>query len=539
MTDVEDSCVLVGGRKNLPKICVISEDTPAPNLRYRSSASFTPDGTDDPTNPNGSTPNSPANGTYVIHASSTPYSCTPTKFSSLQAYKTKVGPSPTLKDLQEGRVQLRSKTDGTESTGDRTGRIGDTRDSGYSGWQESQDTRKKLSFDPSFMSTGGRDSPGSPGDGSKRDFWNSFSSPVLDLKKTLKGRSSFLDESEVAKKWKIQPQHILAGIIVMILISSFGFALFIGVNHLSETGLNGKMKSILFGTEKRLQALKEEGRLIDRDIVDETGEVLGGKRASMQYAHQLAQEADALIDAVAYADSLPRYADASLLNAYNPLQEEESHLNLFELSASMEKMQKFIQDQDSRPAPGPTFEEIDLNLPKPASGSIIEEIDLNPPKPALGSIIEEIDLSPLKPAPKAADSDPDLRIKSKPSDPKPSKPSGSKPVSPKSKPVASQSKPAASKPEPATSQTKPVASKLKTGVPATKPGDPKAKPDHADSKPFSTKSKPRVSKLEPAEQKMDEGVSNDIPRSRIKKEVRDGNQRLRTKGDGFRFQNQV
>ena len=55
-----------------------------------------------------------------------------------------VGPSPTLKDLQEGRVQLRSKTDGTESTGDRTGRIGDTRDSGYSGWQESQDARKKL-----------------------------------------------------------------------------------------------------------------------------------------------------------------------------------------------------------------------------------------------------------------------------------------------------------------------------------------------------------------------------------------------------------
>ena len=61
--------------------------------------------------------------------------------------------------------------------------------------------------------------------------------------KGLKGTVvNWIRHSEIGKLHEIYVLLIFSGIILMILVSSFCFALFIGVNHLSETGYNGKIK---------------------------------------------------------------------------------------------------------------------------------------------------------------------------------------------------------------------------------------------------------------------------------------------------------
>merc|ERR1719187_974420 len=92
------------------------------------------------------------------------------------------------------------------------------------------------------------------------------------------------------------------------MLSSICFGVFIGLNQIEDQVNNGKLKSIKYGTEKKLEKLKEAGKLIDRDIVDEKGLPLGGKRASIQYAFENDIKVD---EAAGVAGAVPKPSAAA------------------------------------------------------------------------------------------------------------------------------------------------------------------------------------------------------------------------------------
>jgi len=88
---------------------------------------------------------------------------------------------------------------------------------------------------------------------------------------------------------KLGPQHILKGLVILVIIASFGFTFLTYSRHMrgaDSPRLNEKYKSIEFGVVKRSIELEEKGKLI-KDIVDEEGNVLGGKKAAIQFGHDL------------------------------------------------------------------------------------------------------------------------------------------------------------------------------------------------------------------------------------------------------------
>jgi len=119
-------------------------------------------------------------------------------------------------------------------------------------------------------------------------LWESFSSPVLDLKRKIQGRQTFIDEQP---RFKFDGQNLVKATLVIVVISSICFSLFVGVT-LNENTLNGKLRSVQYGAEKKIEASKSDGKIIDYDITDDGGNVLGGKRASIQFAHNLNKEPD-------------------------------------------------------------------------------------------------------------------------------------------------------------------------------------------------------------------------------------------------------
>jgi len=311
----EDSFVLVGGRKQLPKLHLETEDTNTSTLRARRSCS------------QASTPDC-KNQTYSIQVSP---GGTPAKTSTQYVRRNKGAPSPTLHDLKEGRL-------GTE-------------DSGYSGWKDSAGAKKQLSFDPYNNPEGSYlDSKGSP----ISSVWDSFTTPVLDFKKKLQGRQSFLDDSPTRAR-KVQPQQLLAGIIVVVMLSSICFAVLVGVTHFNNfTSLDGKRRSIMFGTEKKLETLREAGQLLDRDMVDESGELLGGKRAAIQYAYETSDEylGGAMDKVNPKSASLTRNR-AKALNHLDVLELAESVEKLKEMMVAEQMLGNSILDQVSQVLPQP------------------------------------------------------------------------------------------------------------------------------------------------------------------------------------------
>ncbi|XP_023332339.1 uncharacterized protein LOC111704345 [Eurytemora carolleeae] len=135
-------------------------------------------------------------------------------------------------------------------------------------------------------------------------IWESFSSPVLDLKNAFKGRPSFTEPGPIGGQlknlvpvnlvledvlpvlpvyWKTQTL-VRVGL-MLVLAGSLMVSVLMKTN--SNTRLNGKQSSIKYGSEQRLMALKRDNRVIDFDIKDESGRVLGGKHASIQFAYDL------------------------------------------------------------------------------------------------------------------------------------------------------------------------------------------------------------------------------------------------------------
>jgi len=114
-------------------------------------------------------------------------------------------------------------------------------------------------------------------------LWESFASPLFELKGHFKSRPSFVDDKV---KIKLNFETLVIACLGVVMFSSIVFSVYIGTHVYSSGATNGKYRSIEYGFQKRVQTLREEGRIIDYDIKDEFGNVLGGKRAAIQYAFE-------------------------------------------------------------------------------------------------------------------------------------------------------------------------------------------------------------------------------------------------------------
>merc|ERR1711872_4071 len=90
-------------------------------------------------------------------------------------------------------------------------------------------------------------------------------------------------------KFKLDAQNLIKLTLVVVVVSSICFSLFVGIT-INESNLNGKLRSVKYGAEKKIDALKTDGKIIDYDILDDDGNLLGGKRAAIQFAHNKNKE---------------------------------------------------------------------------------------------------------------------------------------------------------------------------------------------------------------------------------------------------------
>jgi len=117
-------------------------------------------------------------------------------------------------------------------------------------------------------------------------IWELFS-PVRDLKRKWKGRPSYLDDYKGVDKFSFDPQQLLGCLMLMVISASVGFTVLISVRHIDETNMyeiNSKYKSIEFGSQKLIDKLRKEGRLLE-GVKDENGNKLGGKKAAIQFSY--------------------------------------------------------------------------------------------------------------------------------------------------------------------------------------------------------------------------------------------------------------
>ena len=125
---------------------------------------------------------------------------------------------------------------------------------------------------------------------SNSSIWEMFT-PVKDLKRKWKGRPSYLDDAksgDFVDKFSVQPQQLLGCLMLMVISASVGFAFLISFRNFdgnSMDGMNSKYKSIEFGSQKLVDKLRKEGRLLE-EVRDEDGNMLGGKRAAIQFSYE-------------------------------------------------------------------------------------------------------------------------------------------------------------------------------------------------------------------------------------------------------------
>jgi len=193
-------------------------------------------------------------------------------------------------------------------------------------------------------------------------LWDRVTSPILDLKSQLQGkaRQSFVEERPKIKiKNVLNVDTLVTGGLMVVLVSSILCSVFIGFNP--QAPLNGKMKSIQFGSERRNLALKRENRLIDYDIKDSEGNILGGKRAAIQFAFDLRQatEAEDFLKKVAPSvKELPVQVAKAEVSEPEPLPKDaksNQQLSIADLSQKIEEISAVLQGSNEL-----TEEEVDL-----------------------------------------------------------------------------------------------------------------------------------------------------------------------------------
>merc|ERR1712083_719939 len=114
--------------------------------------------------------------------------------------------------------------------------------------------------------------------------------------------------------------------------------------------LNGKMKSIKYGSEKRMASLKHQGRVLSRELRDETGVNLGGKRASLQFAFD-SQVPREEVEESLLGGELEARPDAVLgliqVEEARPLRQSQSQVlgqvGFLELSTRLDSMARLLQ----------------------------------------------------------------------------------------------------------------------------------------------------------------------------------------------------
>jgi len=123
---------------------------------------------------------------------------------------------------------------------------------------------------------------------SNRTIWEMFT-PIRDLKKKWRGRPSYLDNPKdisFVDKFSLEPQQILGFLMLVVILASMGFMFLISFRNMDEVNkeMNNKYKSIEYGRQKQLDRLREEGRFL-AEVRDEHGNLLGGKKAAIQFSY--------------------------------------------------------------------------------------------------------------------------------------------------------------------------------------------------------------------------------------------------------------
>jgi len=123
---------------------------------------------------------------------------------------------------------------------------------------------------------------------SNRSTWEMFT-PIRDLKKMWRGRPSYLDNPKdisFVDKFSLEPQQLFEFLMLVVILTSVGFMFLISFRNMDEVNkeVNNKYKSIEYGRQKQLDRLREEGRLLE-EVRDEYGNLLGGKKAAIQFIY--------------------------------------------------------------------------------------------------------------------------------------------------------------------------------------------------------------------------------------------------------------
>jgi len=226
-------------------------------------------------------------------------------------------------------------------------------DSGYQDWSASSSRYEDVSTTYASVASSRNLSA------EDSSLWESIASPVMELKKQFKSRPTFVEERP---KIKFSVENLVKVVMFVVLFSSIGFSLFVGM--LTETSINGKLKAVKYGTEKKILALKNESRIIDFDIKDEFGNVLGGKKAAIQFAYDMMQKANK--DGARVKRDIPTQEAASKPAEHDvrpqaqnkveatvedpvPLKAPKKgldELSIYELTSRIEQLNNLLKDED-------------------------------------------------------------------------------------------------------------------------------------------------------------------------------------------------
>jgi len=256
LSDDDDSFVLVGSRKNLPQVFVATEaEVGSSTLRHRySSGSSSVGSSGTPT-----TTCSPPSFTSTPHSKGitmphfgTPGSCS-TVYGSFQPSSYTDAYVPPL-SLDRGKpVSYQNQQRNPE----HSIRV----DSGYG-----------RNIDDSFNSSMPRHNLFSNYESSSSLWDTMVTSPVQNLKQKFKGRPSYVDEGSGSTGCKVKPKQVLAGLIVILIVTSIVLFLTISYKHFNQSKNENMTKIILSEDLSKLdnvEEVMENGRLKDDIKVNE------------------------------------------------------------------------------------------------------------------------------------------------------------------------------------------------------------------------------------------------------------------------------
>jgi len=228
-----------------------------------------------------------------------------------------------------------------------------TADSGFDDWSINSSINSRcesIRSDNTIFKT-----PYAPHATPVESFWESFATPIADLKHHFKGRQTFVDERV---KIKLNFETLVTVCLGVVMFSSIVFSVYMGTHYTRFSTQNGKYKSIEYGTNKRIQTLKEQGRIIDYDLKDELGNNLGGKRAAIQFAYEqkYGKEAKENVKPVIKPEDVPAPVPRRVNNEVRPQVVEATvqeaipnpqyaqDLSIAELSRKIDELDALLKD---------------------------------------------------------------------------------------------------------------------------------------------------------------------------------------------------